>query len=60
MFFLQQSWRTRGRNRSAERWGFGGKGRGGLLGVAQIIYTYVSKCKNDKIKFLKIVILCEN
>jgi hypothetical protein len=25
-------------------------GSGGIEGVAQIIYKYVSKCKNDKIK----------
>jgi hypothetical protein len=30
----------------------GGKGRGGA--VAQIMYTHVSKCKNDTIKILKI------
>jgi hypothetical protein len=25
-------------------------GSGGAVGVAQIMYTYVSKCKNNKIK----------
>jgi hypothetical protein len=44
MFSLQQSWRTRGRNRFWPELG------GGREEVAQIMYTHVSKCKNDKKK----------
>jgi hypothetical protein len=52
MFFLQQNQRTRGWNRFCPE---AGRGRGKELGrprqeVAQIMYTHVSKCKNDKIK----------
>jgi hypothetical protein len=44
-FFLQQNQRTRGWNRySLTYWGREEK-------VAQIMYTHVSKCKNDQIKF---------
>jgi hypothetical protein len=32
---------------SAQKWG---KEVGGVGGVSQIMYTHVSKCKNDKIK----------
>jgi hypothetical protein len=46
MFFLQQSRRTRRQNRSCLQVGVGGE-------VAQIMYTHVSKCKNDKIKLKK-------
>jgi hypothetical protein len=41
MFSLQQNWRTRGWNRFCSEVG---------IGVAQTMYTHVSKCKNDKIK----------
>jgi hypothetical protein len=42
MFSLQQNQRTRGFNRFfPERRGVGGE-------VAQTMYTYVSKCKNEK------------
>jgi hypothetical protein len=41
--FLQQNQRTRGQNRFCSKMGE----------VAQIIYTHVSKCKNDKIKIFK-------
>jgi hypothetical protein len=45
MFSLQQNCRTRGWNRFClEGWGEG----------VQIMYTHVSKCKNDKIKKIKI------
>jgi hypothetical protein len=44
MFSLQQSWRTRGQNRfcleAGEEW----------EEMAQIMYTHLSKCENDKIK----------
>jgi hypothetical protein len=43
-FFLLQNQGTRGQNR------FCPEAAGGLGGVAQIMYTHVSKCKNDKIK----------
>jgi hypothetical protein len=43
-FSLQQNQRTGGRNRFCLEVG-GGGGRD----VAQTMYTYVSKCKNDKI-----------
>jgi hypothetical protein len=52
MFFLQQNWRTREWNRffleanKQTRGQFRGK-------MAQILHTYVSKCKNDKVKFEK-------
>jgi hypothetical protein len=51
MFFLQQNWRTGGQNRFfLEVWvGWGGE-------VAQIMCIHVGKCKNDKIKFKKIVL----
>jgi hypothetical protein len=39
MFSLQQNQRTRGQNRFCPE--VGGK-------VAQTMYTYVSKCKNEK------------
>jgi hypothetical protein len=39
-----------GRTGSEQRQGSGGGGE-----VAQIMYTHVRKCKNDKIKFLKII-----
>jgi hypothetical protein len=45
MFFLQQNWRTKGQNRFCPEVGWGK--------VVQIIYTHVSKYKNDKIKFKK-------
>jgi hypothetical protein len=38
IFSLQQNWRTRRREEGE---------------VAQTMYTYVSKCKNDKIKEIK-------
>jgi hypothetical protein len=41
MFSLQQKQRTKGWNKFCRG---GGK-------VAQIMYTHVNKCKNDKIKF---------
>jgi hypothetical protein len=44
-FFLQQNQRTRGQNRFCPEVGGG---------VAQIMYTHVNKCKNDKIKFKKV------
>jgi hypothetical protein len=46
-FFLQQNQRTRGWNRLflETAWGW--------VVVAQIMYIHVSKCKNNKIKFLK-------
>jgi hypothetical protein len=37
---------------SAQRWNWG-VGRGDGEEVAQIMYTHVSTCKNDKIKFKK-------
>jgi hypothetical protein len=40
MFFLQQNWRTRGRDRLCPEAGSDG----------EIMYTHVNKCKNDKIK----------
>jgi hypothetical protein len=43
MFSLQQNQRTRGQNRFCPH----------LRGEGQTMYTYVSKCKNDKIKFKK-------
>jgi hypothetical protein len=43
MFSLQQSWRTRGRNRFCPE-------AGSRREVAQIIYTHERKCKSDKIK----------
>jgi hypothetical protein len=46
MSSLQQNQRTRGRNRFCPEVGVG-------RGVAQIMYTHVSKCKNDKIKSRK-------
>jgi hypothetical protein len=43
MFSLQQNWRTESRTGSAQKgWGMGEE--------AQMMYTHVSKCKNDKIK----------
>jgi hypothetical protein len=45
MFLIQQNQRTRGWNRSAQKWGW--------RGVAQIMYTHVSKCKNDNIKLIR-------
>jgi hypothetical protein len=45
MFSPQQSWRTREWNRFCPEMGGGEK-------VAQITYTHVSKCKNDKIKYI--------
>jgi hypothetical protein len=46
MFFLQGNLRTRGFCQEvADGWGLGK--------VAQIMYTHVSKCKNNKIKILK-------
>jgi hypothetical protein len=46
LFFLLQNWRTREWNGFCPEAGVGcGKGE-----VAQIMYTYVSKCKNDKVK----------
>jgi hypothetical protein len=47
MLSLQQNQRTRGQNR------FSSEAVWGLGEVAQIMYTHVSKCKNDKIKFKK-------
>jgi hypothetical protein len=44
MFSLQQNWRIREQNRSCPE---------GAGEVAQIMYTHVSKCKNDEIKFKK-------
>jgi hypothetical protein len=47
-FFLQQNQITRRQNRFCpEALGGGGRRRE----VAQIMYTHVSKCKNDKMKF---------
>jgi hypothetical protein len=46
MLFLRQDWRTRGKNRFCL--GPGGQGEGRL---AQITYTHISKCKNNKIIF---------
>jgi hypothetical protein len=44
MYSHQQSWRTKGQNRFClEMAGAGGR-------VAQIMYTHVSKCKNDEIR----------
>jgi hypothetical protein len=44
LFLLQQNQRTRGQNRFCLETGeVGGE-------MAQIMYTHVSKCKNDKIK----------
>jgi hypothetical protein len=43
MFSLQQIWRTRGQNTFCPEAGVGGGE------VAQIMYTHVSKYKNDKI-----------
>jgi hypothetical protein len=53
MFFLLQNLRTRGRNRFFPEAGseIGEKGEVGAL--AQIIYTYLSKYKYDKIKYKK-------
>jgi hypothetical protein len=56
MFFLLQNWRTGGRNSffpgqgvevgiDGSREGGGEKGR--RVNMAQIMYTYVCKCKND-------------
>jgi hypothetical protein len=45
--FLFNKIKEEGRECSAWKQGFGG-GRG--EGMAQIMYTHVSKCKNDKIK----------
>jgi hypothetical protein len=45
MFLIQQNQRTRGWNRSAQKWGW--------RRVAQIMYTHVSKCKNDNIKLIR-------
>jgi hypothetical protein len=47
-FFSQQNWRTRGQNRFCPEVVVAGAGGG-----VQIMYTHVSKCKNDKIKFKK-------
>jgi hypothetical protein len=44
MFSLQQNQRTEGGTGSAQKQG--------LREVAQIMYTHVGKCKNDKIKKL--------
>jgi hypothetical protein len=46
MFFLQQNWRTRGRNRVCPE----AEARGRRRKVAQIIYTHVSTCINNKVK----------
>jgi hypothetical protein len=45
MVSLQQNWRTRGQNT--------GNGVVGGGEVAQTMYTYVSKCRNDKITHKK-------
>jgi hypothetical protein len=45
MYSLQQNWRTRGQNRSAQKEGWEGGRK-----VAHTMYTHVSKCKNDKIE----------
>jgi hypothetical protein len=45
MYFLQQNQRTRGCNRFCPEAGWGQ--------VSQIMYTYVSKCENNKIKLKK-------
>jgi hypothetical protein len=42
MFFLQQNWRTRGKDRFCLK-----------AGVAQIMYIHVTTCKNNKIKLKK-------
>jgi hypothetical protein len=47
MFFHQQNQRSRGQNKFCPQAG-GGGGK-----VSQIMYTHVSKCKDDKIKFKK-------
>jgi hypothetical protein len=47
IFFLHQNQRTRGQNRFCLMAGKRG------VEVAQIMYTRVSKCKNDKIKLKK-------
>jgi hypothetical protein len=46
MCFLEQNWRTRGQNRFCPE-------VEGRIEVAQIMYTHVNKCKNDKIKINK-------
>jgi hypothetical protein len=45
IFFLQQNWSRRERKRSTWKWGGGEE-------VAQIMYTHVSKCENDKTTYL--------
>jgi hypothetical protein len=50
MFFLQQNWGTRGWNRF-----YPGQGE-----ESQIMYTSVSKCKNDKIKLKKYIYPWQN
>jgi hypothetical protein len=49
MFSLQQNQRPRGQNRLCPEAGVGWYGGGGK--VAQIMYTCISKCKNNKINF---------
>jgi hypothetical protein len=48
MFYLQQNQRKRGNSFCPEA---GGRGVWGK--VAQVMYTYISKSKNNKIKFKK-------
>jgi hypothetical protein len=42
MFSLQQNWRRRGRTDFSGKCGGGEKGE-----VAQTMYTYMNKCKNN-------------
>jgi hypothetical protein len=56
MFFLQQNWRTRGRNMfclevgGVGEWGMEGGGIWGVEEEVAQLCTHVNKCKNDKIK----------
>jgi hypothetical protein len=49
-FFFYKIIEQKGRTGSVQRWREGAGGKQGAGEVAQIMYTHVSKCKNNKIK----------